>query len=270
MYFGVVHRSFVFLVHSIAARTRYLMMFSLNQLHSLSNTERAGYMPWLNELGTLGSANNVIDANSGLQELLNRTLVLDATVRSEFGNLRMKGLEIMKKFGELLQRSYEASLELYMFISCFADILLEDTEPARYDELRVKLRDLLLARQTISKLQRQWENLTMDVEQLKKDLVVSEGEEVRHILAGLHAISKVWQKLDSSILMLEKQLGIALNPNVPITALFQRKIAAARSVYNDLRSILRMHALEMAVTNAYLGDQKDLLADRSLLLCLLT
>lgn len=65
-------------------------MFSLNQLHSLSNTERAGYMFWLNELGTLGSANNVIDANSGLQELLNRILVLDATVRSEPGNLRMK------------------------------------------------------------------------------------------------------------------------------------------------------------------------------------
>lgn len=116
-------------------------MFSLNQLHSLSNTERAGYMFWLNELGTLGSANNVIDANSGLQELLNRILVLDATVRSEPGNLRMKGLEIMKvrssmdlyglhfpsqyrnqKFGELLQRSYEASLELYMFISCSSPI----------------------------------------------------------------------------------------------------------------------------------------------------
>lgn len=51
------------------------------------------------------------------------------------------------------------------------------------------------ARQTISKLQRQWEDLTMDVEQLKKDLVVSEGEEVRHVLAGLHAISTVWQKV---------------------------------------------------------------------------
>lgn len=35
----------------------------------------------------------------------------------------------------------------------------------------------------------------MDVEQLKKDLVVSEGEEVRHVLAGLHAISTVWQKV---------------------------------------------------------------------------
>ncbi|KAI0760797.1 hypothetical protein C8Q74DRAFT_1372594 [Fomes fomentarius] len=151
--------------------------------------------------------------------------------------------ELKKEEGDLRAEITQLESKISSARGCwngFVQIVGLGTSSAETSRARTRLS---AQRNRLSEVQTQENSIIGEIgaldalEQESAQVIGSIGE----ILTRLGIISNIWNMLGVDIGLLEQQLATALNPRLPMTRLFQRKIQATRKLYSLLCVLLRAY-----------------------------